>query len=256
MKIVPIVVGTIACLTAPHLHANILADLTVGAGLWQADFNGEIGESGMTTTLDELGFSDTNANVIWLNFEHILPVIPNVRLAHTDLATTASGSLTQSFQLGSTEFDADMDTWTDLDLTHTDLTLYYSPLNNWVHLDVGLTARMFDGYVEVEGDAEGEILSATSKLDGVLPMLYLNAQFDLPFSGWFVGAHGNVVSYDGDQILDYSAKVGYFFNVVPMLLDVGVNIGYRGLHLDIDSFSSLHADTDVSGPYAELLIKF
>jgi outer membrane protein len=83
-------------------------------------------------------------------------------------------------------------------------------------------------------------------------MLYGKAQFDLPFSGLSIGIEGNYVSYQGDKISDYSAKMSYLFDSV---LDVGVEAGYRKFSLTVDE-DDLQAKIDLKGPYVAAIAHF
>jgi outer membrane protein len=136
-------------------------------------------------------------------------------------------------------------------LTHTDITLYYEILDNWVNLDLGLTARQFDGYVFAASTTDSTA-SKKEKLDDVLPMLYGKAQFDLPLTGLSVGVEGNFVSYSGDKVTDYAAKVSYLFDSV---FDIGLEAGYRKLSLTVDD-DEIPTTVDIKGPYAAVIAHF
>ncbi len=92
----------------------------------------------------------------------------------------------------------------------------------------------------------------TSDVDQTLPMLYGKVQFDLPFSGLSAGVEGNYVSYQGDKVTDYSAKVSYLFDSV---LDVGVEAGYRKFSLTVDD-DDLQAKVNLKGPYVAAIAHF
>lgn len=242
---------SILSMAAASAHAAPLVDLFIGAGLWQGEVSGETGEKDNATTLDDLGFDKNKNNMFWLNFEHAVPVIPNIRIMHTDIDTMADAVVTQPFALGTIQFEADVRTISTLVLSHTDATFYYEILDNWVEVDLGVSARLFDGFVE----AESEVTPPTkSTLAGSLPMLYFNTQLNLPGTGWYIGAMGNVIRYRGDGFHDYSARLGYLQN--SMGVDFGINLGYRDLSLDVAEFDNLYVDASVSGVYLEVLLHF
>jgi outer membrane protein len=204
------------------------------AGQWYINLKGDVGQNGSTTTLDPL------------------PIIPNIRLMHSTISSTETSTTTQRFTIGGILIDAQVRVLTDMDLSHTDATFYYEILDNWVTLDVGITARQMQGYMEIQSEVTD---TARAELEGVLPMGYVNLQLDFPGSGWSVGSTVNAISYRGDKVTDVSGRIGYAFEVTP-LMDIGVNIGYRTMSILAEEFDDLYADATISGSYAELIIRF
>lgn len=233
--------------------ADTILGLYAGAGQWYLTLNGEVSDGGSTVDLAELGIDDETSTELWAHFEHPIPLIPNIRLMHTTIKVNERSTAQREFSFGDANFEITLPILTDMDLSHTDATLYYEILDNWLTFDVGLTARYFDGYVDIQPELQGQGNSVA--LSGVVPMLYLNAQLDLPFTGWNVGAYGNAASYRGDRITDFAAKVGYEFELTP-LLDIGVNLGYRLMSLKTEEIDDLMADAELSGMYAELQVHF
>ena len=114
--------------------------------------------------------------------------------------------------------------------------------------------RVFDGEATVVSSTT--TLSDTVDLDAVVPMLYVKAQFDLPFSGWSIGADANAIGYSGDNFSDITAKIAYTSDGLP-LLDLGLEIGYRRMALEVDDDDSdLNADLTIDGPYAAITLHF
>ena len=77
-------------------------------------------------------------------------------------------------------------------------------------------------------------------------------EFDLPLTGFFAGFEGNYISYDGNDLADYSAKIGYSFDSA---LDIGVEVGYRALAVNIDD-DEVQTNLDMKGPYAAAIFHF
>lgn len=226
--------------------------LQAGVGQWYINLEGEVGQNGSTTTLDDLGFEDETSHVFWAMLEHPIPILPNLRVMHSAISATETSTSSQSFTIGGILFNAEVGVLTDMDLSHTDATLYYELLDNWVTFDLGITARQMEGYVEVQSEVSQK---ARSELKGVLPMAYLNLQLDFPGSGWSIGGTANAISYRGDKVADMSARIGYAFELAPMV-DIGINIGYRSLSLQAEEFDDLYADATISGSFAELIVHF
>lgn len=232
-------------------NADMILGLYAGARLWQVDFSGEVGEKNNSIGLEELGYDKESSNVLWLRFEHPLPLIPNIGLMSSSISASASADVSRDFNLAGTEIVVTDRVYSKIDLDHIDYTLYYELLDNWISLDLGLTARQFSGYLEAYSSTQEPV---TGELEGVLPLLYGMAQFDLPFSGWSVAAQVNTISYNGDGIADIQAQVGYELDLVAV--DIGVNIGYRSMMLKVEDLDELYADAEIAGAFAELKIHF
>lgn len=244
----------LSVIAAPGMaSADTILGLYAGVGQWYLTLEGDVSSGGSDINLNELGIEDETSTELWLNFEHPVPLIPNIRFMHSVIEAQETSSANRQINFGGAQFSFESELYTDIDLSHTDATFYYEILDNWASLDVGVTARLLDGYVDVKSELEGE--EGSAELAGVVPMLYLNAQFDLPFSGWNIGAYGNAASYRGDHITDLAAKIGYEFELVP-LLDIGVNFGYRVMSLETDEIDDLFADAELSGAYAEIQVHF
>jgi outer membrane protein len=241
-------------LAAPGLaNADTILGLYGGIGQWSLSMDGDVTYLGGPINLRELGIKDKVSTELWLNFEHPLPIVPNLRLMHSMIQVQETTAITRDFFFGTAHLTATSNVTTDLDFSHTDATLYYELLDNWLSLDLGVTARIIDGFMDVSSELDGQEGSAALK--GVIPMLYLSAEIDLPFTGWNIGAFGNAASYQEDRFTDYAVKLGYQFELVP-LVDIGANLGYRHLVLKTESLDDLAADATLSGVYAELQVHF
>jgi len=243
------VVAAIAATAASFANADTVLGVYAGYGSWDSSYDGRAGDPSIT--LKDLGVKDKKNKFFYIALEHPVPLIPNIRLAHTDISNSQTAEISKTFRLNDVTYFANDTVSSEIDLTHTDATLYYEILDNWVNLDLGLTARKFDGFVYAASKTVPS-LQEKEKVDQTLPMLYGKAQFDLPFSGLSVGVEGNYVSYSGDKVTDYAAKVSYLFDSV---LDIGLEAGYRKLSLTIDD-DDLDVKVDIKGPYAAVIAHF
>ena len=135
----------------------------------------------------------------------------------------------------------------DLDLSHTEVTFYYEILDNIVDLDLGLTARLFDGEASLIGATQQERI----ELDAVIPMLYGRAGIDLPFTGLSAALSGNWVNVNDVSLTDWSAEVNYDFKIAPTL-EAGLSIGYRSMLIEIDDQDELQSDAEFDGLFIGL----
>ncbi len=244
MKKLPLLLAS--SLLAPLVQADTVFGIYAGAGSWQSDYDGQAGKPALT--LKELGVQEHHNNYFYVAIEHPIPLLPNIKLSHTNISSAQTGTITKSFTLGDTTYAANEKVSTDFDLSHKDATLYYEILDNWINLDLGVTARKFDGYARSNSTTANENIA----IDQTLPMVYGKIQFDLPFTGLSAGVEANYASYQDNALNDYTAKFSYLFDA---FVDVGVDVGYRKMTLKV-SDNDLEADMTLKGPYMALTAHF
>lgn len=231
-----------------------LIDVGVTLGQWQPDYSGEIGIGDESGTLEELGFDDDSHNVFTLVFKHPIPAIPNAKIRHSDISTSASGTLIRDLGFGDTTFIAG-DADTDLDLTHTDFTLFYSPLNNWVQIDLGITGRKFDAEGTIVGSTAFGTRTESETFDDWVPMLYAGARFELPLTGLYVDGTLNTINYDDSEVSDITAAIGYALDLP--VVDLVAELGYRTFTFKLDEDDNdIGVDLELDGVYFNLGLQF
>jgi outer membrane protein len=130
----------------------------------------------------------------------------------------------------------------------TDATFYYSPLNNWVSLDLGITARHLDAAVEIEGQTTNE--RAEGSADMTIPMGYAALRFDAPLTGVYASGEIHAISYDDNKMRDVRAVVGW--QPVDLL---AIEAGYQQLSLEFDD-GDLAGDLEFDGPFVAASLRF
>ena len=225
-------------------QADTIFGLYAGASMWTQAYSGEIefSDQGVIDMEQDLGFDEENASFLYVAIEHMVPLVPNVKLQRSEMSTDANSALTRDITFEGQTFSASEDISSTLDLSHTDATLYYEILDNWVSLDLGMTIRVFDGEIGVI-TSDGS-LSANQSISAPLPMFYGKAQFDLPFSGFSVGAEANYLMVSGNGVSDVLVKAAY---ESPYRL--GVELGYRTFTFKLDDIDDLYGELTVEGPY-------
>ena len=132
-------------LAAGSVQGAPLVDIYGGVYTGQTALSGVISSgTGDADVEDDLGYDDGRQTVIYLGLEHAVPVLPNLRLKHSTLSDEARGEVQNGFTFGGQPFVATTNVVSSFDLDYTDLTLYYSPLDNVVKVDLGITARQID----------------------------------------------------------------------------------------------------------------
>jgi outer membrane protein len=220
--------------------------LKIGANAWQQNYDGNVKSGPDNVSLDnDLGYDDDTNYQGYISFEHPIPIIPNILVQRTIIDTDAKGTL-NNVNFDNTIYNGRVDS--TIDLTHTDATLYYEVLDNWVSLDIGITGRMFEQGFEMTDVTTGE--KSKIDVDSVIPLVYLAVKFDLPLTGLYVGADGNGVSFDDDQIIDIKAMVGW-----EIFAGLGIEAGYRYFDIDYKDGRD-EVDMTIEGPYAGVFFHF
>ena len=222
-----------------------LVDFYAGGYYWDQTISGDL-SNGQADLEDDLNLDAGGQNVLYFAFEHPIPLVPNLKIKSTDMSSDGSGTVT-SLKVGDNTVSGAVES--ELDLTHTDYTMYWSLPIPIVTLDFGLTLRQFDGSVT----SVSSLTEISEDLDFIVPMGYLKAGVDIPLTGLSFGGDINVISIGDTGITDYDLNMTYVLPLIP-LLDVGISAGYRSfdLELDEDDFGDLSAEATVAGPYLGL----
>ncbi len=227
--------------------ADTIFGVYAGIGQWQTSYSGNFSSIGSSIDIEsDLAFDDENQNFFYAAVEHPIPLIPNFKIKSTDLDSTVNTSLSRTitfqgnaFTVGSIPVEA------TLDLSHRDFTLYYELLDNWVSLDLGFTARHFDGTATLTQSGT----TAEQDLDEWVPTAYGAASFELPFSGFYAAAEINAIGFNSSNITDYTLKLGY-----ESTLRVGAELGYRSINFSLEDIDEFESDLDIDGLYFALTL--
>jgi outer membrane protein len=241
-------IGLTVWLGASLAHADTVG-VDVSADYWQYDGVADVAQTGKTKS--EFRFDQQQQLSLAVSLEHPVPVLPNVRLRYTAL----QGNNTRS--VGVLEFGGHTylakDVNLDVDLTSTDLVLYYEVLDNLVSVDVGLAAKWVQG--KVVAQEQSGLQKHEVSLNDVLPMVYLSAGGKLPLTGLSVKAEVAGVSYQGNRLTDAQAEIQYNF-MDNAAVDAGLKLGYRQMSATLENVENTDADLDFKGPYLGLALHF
>ncbi len=198
----------------------------IGASYWEPELTGSfIGDDPADTPID-----------LVLTLEHPIPLLPNIRYQNIDLDSSGFSSSSSFTYEGQPYVGPVTSTF---DLSHDDIVLYYEILDNWVNLDIGLDIKRFDGEVALSGS-----IPTTVPIDETIPLLYLSARFDLPFSGFYIGADFIGASTSDNSLEDTSIMLGYESDS-----GLGFEGGIKKFSLEINDVTDINADLEYDGIY-------
>lgn len=241
-------------LTSSALMADF-ARIEMGAGTWMSESTGALSYTNAGGTA-----SDTSAEekftkpYVWALVKHPLPIIPNLRVEYVGLESQGNAQGTfKSFTTPNSK--------TSLEMNQVDLIPYYNILDNtfWLTLDLGLDIKAIDLSYQVDSITPAVVGGSTSYTESAtiaLPLAYVRARFEIPFSNIGFEADAKYVKYDGSTIYDARAKVDYTLDITP-LIQPALEVGYRVQKYDLndDGFDAL-MDLEFSGVYAGLMLRF
>lgn len=241
-----------AMMFAPLSSADTLFGIYAGANLWQPEVNGEVGQqgNGLDFSGDFTG-GDSDSLSIYLAVEHFVPLVPNLMLRTTPVnwsgvSNSASGTIGG--------FNLPANVAAELDIDMKDATAYYELLDNWVSLDLGLTLRRLEGFVEAT-ETNGQAGTGREDVSSTIPMVYGHARFDLPFSGLAAGVRANAIGFKENTLLDVEAYLHLEVDLVPAV-DFGIQGGLRRMSLEIDDLDTWNSNATLEAAYVGLTAHF
>ncbi len=93
-------------------------------------------------------------------------------------------------------------------------------------------------------------------MKGGLPLVYARGKFGLPFTGTYLGANVNAISYSGNSVTDFALTIGWETENF-ILPEFGIEGGYRRLAVDGDADDiDVNVDVDVDGFFVNLTAHF
>ncbi|MFC3121260.1 TIGR04219 family outer membrane beta-barrel protein [Agaribacter flavus] len=237
------------------VSSNSSADTVLGVYAGAQGWNmGVEGGFSRDENLAQFGFEDETNSSFYLALEHLIPVIPNIKVIQTEYSTEGGTSLTSTFTFGDEVYSANTLLETDIDLSTTDYILYYEILDNDIaSIDIGINAKQVDGeFVVVDSETQR---SAIEDFDGFVPMAYGRLAFGVPGTGLGVYAEGSFLSIDDSSISDYQVALTYSF-VESLAIDLTLQAGYRSTALDIEDIDGIFADLEFDGAFAGIEVHF
>jgi outer membrane protein len=239
-------------LIAGQASADTLLGLYLGGDGWRTDVTGSFGNSEPAPTFN---FDTKTQGSFFIALEHPVPVLPNIRLAHHQLQADGVSLINAQFSFGGEDFTINTTVMNQVDLTNTDVVLYYEILDNSViALDLGLTGKHIKGSASVVEQAENG-LQGEESVSQWLPMVYVSSKVGLPLTGLDIFAQGNYIGWSDSRMYDVQAGIGYEI-VDSLAVDIRFKVGYRAVNLRLDDLDNLYSNLDFKGAFAGVELHF
>jgi len=236
-------IAAIALMVATPVNADFVG-FTISASYWQPELSGSFSSEGEADIdlSDDLGVDDPSDSSLVISLEHPVPFLPNVRYQSIELDSDGRETLSGSITFDGETYTGGETVRSELDLSHDDIVLYYEVLDNWVNLDIGLDIKRFDGEVSLVGSTN--TTNSSIDVDETIPLLYLSARFDLPFSGLYLGVDISNLSSGDSSVDDTTIRLGY-----ESKSGFGLEGGIRQFTLELDDVDDLDSDLEYDGAF-------
>ena len=238
----------LALLGITTAHADTILGVYADVDYWQYDGKADVAQTGKKKS--NFVFDEKNQASLSVSLEHPVPILPNIRLRHTTLQGNDTKKVAV-LEFANVVFAQDVNL--DIDLTSTDLVLYYEVLDNIVSADIGIATKLIDGDI-VAKEVNG-LNKKTVSIKEAIPMAYLSTKAKLPLTGLSLKADIAGVSYSGSSLSDIQAEIQYNF-IDNMAVDIGVKAGYRQITADLEDIENTDANIEFKGPYLGLEMHF
>ncbi|GAA3920303.1 TIGR04219 family outer membrane beta-barrel protein [Litoribacillus peritrichatus] len=244
------IIATALCVAATTASADVVG-VHGRVGAWMMDYSGEFKDLENNGTVadieDDLGFDGETVGFAEIAFEHPIPLLPNIKLAYMGIDTSEESRLDRNITMEGVTFLAGTEVKTDFQAEIYDTTLYYELMDNWIQADLGLTVR----YLDIDLELRNTFFKTTNSLSTPLPMIYANAQFDLPLTDVYANVNFNGLTIDDIVTYDAQAAIGW----MPLTF-AGAELGYRHFVIEADDLEDYDFDLTLSGPYLALKADF
>lgn len=211
-------------------YSDTVLGLYAGAEYWNFDLSGTIKTSGSPV---QLNTNNQNGIVFNAAIEHPIPFLPNLGIRSSKINSNQTNSYNYNGQ--------NIQLYSEIDLSHADITLYYELLDNWVNLDLGLNLKKFDGYNYLYS---ANNINQKNSIKSWIPMGYAKGQFNLPFSGLSASATLETLSIKNSKATDFDISLLYETDS-----GLGAKLGYRDLNVDLSDSEDFNTEISSKGLY-------
>jgi outer membrane protein len=219
------ILSTLAVATAltTSASAGAIVDLTVGGGSMVSDTpTAKFGDSEITAVT--MNMADDAQTYAWAQFDHAIPIVPNLRIEMNSLSYSGTANLTGTFN----GVSITTGTAGSVDFTNQDYIAYWGvPFSTWIPMideaDFGIGAKIFEGSLKITGAAD-EALSFP------IPYGYAKLHVSPPFLfGLGFEAEVKMLSGDGFTFNESIFKADWLIEApIPVIdLSIGLEAGYR-----------------------------
>lgn len=249
-----VVVLVPALLMAGQSHAASVG-ISAGAAAWNQSPGGSarINRQGDRVNLeDDMDLDRSSNGFVWVQWDHRLPLVPNLKLRYTRISSDGSGTVQRSFRFGDLDVTVDERVRGSMKLEQVDAIAYYGLRLSALDINLGVNVKHVNGELELQRRSDGS--RKRGDFRDTLPLAWARLRLDVPGTGLYASGEAGGAAWDGDRILDVAVQAGYDWNLGPAT--VGLLAGWKHQELRRDSFDRNDISIRARGPYAGLQAGF
>ena len=258
MKKTMLTLSLCSALISINSYADTVLGLYAGAQGWNMQTSGGFSQDGNN---GDFNFDDEAKSNVYAAFEHPVPLIPNLKLQRTAMDTAGDVTLNANFDFGGETFSISSNVATDVQLTATDVIIYYEMFDNdLVSFDFGINAKYIEGEFLIVSNDDANLVGR-EEFSGAVPMLYSRLAVGVPFSGFGAYVEGSYLSFDDNTLSDLQAVMTYSL-MDNIAVDVTFQLGYRVVTIeledigDLGDLNNIYSDLEFTGPFAGIEVHF
>lgn len=191
--------------------------------------------------VDDLEIDNPEQSSMVLILEHPIRALPNIRYRGYDFDSSNRMKLESDISFNGQTFNSGNEVTSSYDLSQNEFVLYYQLVNERLNLDLGVDLKSFDGEVSLNGTTNTSV-----DVDETIPLIHLSARYDLPNSGFYLGANINTdflnLGLSESSARDSTILLGYDSGN-----GLGVEGGFKHFSLDLDDVESLNDEFQYDG---------
>lgn len=258
-----------------HLQSKELLGIRGSVEYWNATMQGSV-QSGDVVTTDEtlpatafspfeMGINEDAYISYAIELRHKFPALPRVIYKKQPLKGEGNATAARDINFIDTAITSGSTTQSDIDLSHTDITLYYPVINSWLDMDIGITQRDIDGKITVDalvlpeeddtgggtgggtGSTAPTAANPNTAVSKNLSLVYLDSSVAIPSTD--VRFH-YLVHYTNSGSTHYS-DVSLHINYAMQghQYDYFFTAGYKKMKFMDDDFGEASVSLEVAGPF-------
>ncbi len=224
--------------------ADTFFGVNAGIQTWLYNTSGNLSvDNNVFNAINNLDENSENSTTLFASLEHGIPLLPNFKIKHTNFETDYYTAENNNCL---TIFPIECFPDTGIDLSHTDITLYYEILDNWVNLDLGFSAIYFNGSIDFDRGFNSDV-----DYSELVPALYGKAMIELPITDLSVSLTTNVATLTDNTIIDFEIATQYKIG-----LGFSVEAGLRQQTIDLEDDNGVDIHSNATGVFAALNFHF
>ncbi len=214
--------------------------VTVQSEFWHAKPYGSFADINHSVSLSDIGINAEGQTSAELKIEHPLDYIPQFRMSVYNFEYTNETQLEKNLTFQNLLFSANESLVTEVDLSHVEISSYYTYQQNTSSIYLGVSAKTINGELLLKSK-DHEVYKV---IDKTLPLITIASSVDLIRPNLQFQFHFTGISMDRDKSSDIKANISYQHQN-----RLNIIVGYRHFNLSLKEKQAFLLNTSAQGPF-------